>query len=182
MTPSTSTPSAELTEGLERLCTQGAFHVTENQSGNLFYWYRLSEPEALTAAAKLLAGAGARLCTISAYDPKREHEHPRHEIAYHFDCGGTVVSVTIALAEDNLRVPSISPLFRNADWNEREFKEMYAIEVVGLPNAKRLFLDEKLDAGIMNRIIPVSVLMNGASSKDLWERILAMRADEEAQS
>lgn len=182
MMPSASSLDRELASGLEALCRHGAFHVTENQSGNLFHWYRLSESADLIRAAELLSAHHARLCTISAYDPKREHASPRHEIAYHFDCGGSVLTVTVELGEEDLRVPSISRFFRNADWNEREFREMYGIEVEGLTNTKRLFLDEKLDAGIMNRILPVSVLMNGASSKELWERIMAMPANEEAPS
>ena len=36
----------------------------------------------------------------------------------------------------------------------------------------RLFLDEELDAGILNEAVPLSIMMNGACTTDLWERIL----------
>ncbi|MBG0775964.1 MAG: NADH-quinone oxidoreductase subunit C [Desulfovibrionaceae bacterium] len=171
-----------LVRGLAALCAEDGHQATENRSGNLFHWFRLAGPGDLLDAAKRLAAHGARLCTITAYDPVREHGHPRHELAYHFDCQGAMFTVTIELDEADLRVPSISGLFRNADWNEREFREMYGIEVQGLTNSKRLFLDEKLDAGIMDRVLPVSVLMNGASSRDLWERLLALRAKAEEKA
>ncbi|EPR37393.1 NADH dehydrogenase (ubiquinone) 30 kDa subunit [Desulfovibrio sp. X2] len=169
----------ELEHGLEILALKGGFHWTEDQTGNRFYWYRLEVSDDLTRAAELLAAHAARLCTVTAYDPVREHGYTRHEIAYHFDCRGTMVTVTVPLSERTRSVPSITPLFRNADWNEREFMEMYGISVIGHPDPRRLFLDESLDRGIMNRIIPISVLMNGASSKDLWERILGDRHAEE---
>lgn len=182
MTAPTNKPEHGLSKALQQLCEPEGFRVSENATNNLFHWYRLKTPDALLEAAELLARHDARLCTITAYDPKREHGRPSHEIAYHFDWLGMVVTVTVVLAEDNLSVPSISFLFPNADWNEREFREMWGIDVVGLKNTKRLFLDESLDAGILNRVIPVSVLMNGASSKDLWERILAAKASEENAS
>lgn len=163
---------------LQDLCVPDGWRATVNQSGNRFYWYRLRSAEGLLGAAEALSEAGARLCTISAYDPLRESGHPCHEIAYHFDVAGSVATVTVPLAEGNLEVPSVSGYFRNADWAEREFREMYSIRVVGLYNEKSLFLDESIDPGIMNRVVPVSVLMNGASSVGLWERILAERGGE----
>lgn len=177
--PSTLEFGDELRRQLRDLCAPEQWRLSQNQSGNLFYWYRLATTERLLDAAEVLSRAGARLCTISAYDPLRESGHPSHEIAYHFDVGGSVVTVTVVLSEDRLEVPSVSGYFRNADWAEREFREMYAIKVVGLTNEKRLFLDEKFDAGIMNRVVPVSVLMNGASSVGLWERILSDRGGKE---
>ena len=69
-------------------------------------------------------------------------------------------------------VPSITPLFANADWHEREMMELYGISVTGHPNPRRLFLDEELDAGILNEAVPLSIMMNGACTTDLWERIL----------
>ncbi len=174
----TSGPDPRLLHGLETLSLKGGFHWTEDRTGNRFYWFRLDASEGLTRAAELLAAFEARMCTVTAYDPAREHGRTRHEIAYHFACAGTMVTVTVPLFEGTRSVPSITPHFRNADWNEREFMELYGINVVGHPNPRRLFLDETLDRGIMNRVIPVSVLMSGASSTDLWERILGGRGAE----
>ena len=49
---------------------------------------------------------------------------------------------------------------------------MYNIEVLNHPNPKRLFLDERLDAGIMAKLIPFSSLVHGTGSKDLWEHVM----------
>lgn len=150
---------------------------TQDVKGNRFGWVRLAEPALLTKAAVALAGVKARLATVTAYDPVREQGRPRLEIAYHFVLAECMFTVAVALDEAKPTVPSITPQFRNADWNEREFMEMYAISVEGHPNPKRLFLDESLDKGIMNQIIPLSTMMNGASTQDLWERIMAGRTD-----
>ncbi len=163
---------------LELLALRGGFRSSEDQAGNRFHWFRLGSPGDLPAAARLLAARGARLCTVTAYDPRREHDHPRHEVAYHFDCGGVLVTVTAALDEGEPRVPSIMTEFTNADWNERELAELYGIQVTDRPTPARLFLDESLERGAMDRVIPVSVLMNGASSSTLWERIMGERQDE----
>ena len=69
-------------------------------------------------------------------------------------------------------LPSITPQFANSDWHEREMMELYGIQVMGHPNPRRLFLDEELDAGILNEAVPLSIMMNGACTTDLWERIL----------
>ena len=53
--------------------------------------------------------------------------------------------------------------------------ELYGIPVSDQPNPHRLFLDEVLDAGLLNGAVPLSVMMNGACSTDLWERILQGR-------
>jgi Ni,Fe-hydrogenase III component G len=60
----------------------------------------------------------------------------------------------------------------NADWHEREMMELLGVSITGHPNPTRLFLDEELDAGILNEVVPLSVMMNGASTTDLWEHIL----------
>ena len=74
-------------------------------------------------------------------------------------------------------VPSITPLFANADWHEREMMELYGIRVANQPNPRRLFLDEELDAGILNEAVPLSIMMNGACTKDMWERIMEVNAE-----
>ena len=74
----------------------------------------------------------------------------------------------------------IMHLFANADWHEREMMELYGIRVANQPNPRRLFLDEELDAGILNEAVPLSIMMNGACTTDLWERILKEKEGERA--
>ena len=148
---------------------------TSDVRANPFGWLRLEKPEQLREVAKALAGK-VRLCTVTAYAEERDDEEKRRCIAYHFAGGDTLLTVTVPLydAETHakLPIPSITPWFRNADWNEREFNEMFNIEIVDHPNPKRLFLDERLDAGIMSKLIPFSAMANSAGTNTLWERIL----------
>lgn len=172
--------TAPLATALDALAEAEGFTWTRDAHGNAYGWLRLAERDTLPEAARLLAEGGARLATVTAYDPVREPGVPRQEIAYHFDVHGTTLTVTVVLDPECPSVPSITPHFRNADWDEREFMEMYDIAVPGHPNPRRLFLDEKLDAGIMNTIIPLSTMTNGASTQNLWERILAARPGDKA--
>ncbi|MDR2160537.1 MAG: NADH-quinone oxidoreductase subunit C [Desulfovibrio sp.] len=150
---------------------------TENAYGNTFGWLFLPGPERLTGAARALAELRARLCTISAYAEQRDDREKKRGIAYHFALGGMLFTVSVRIYNpqtlEKLPVPSITPWFRNADWNEREFKEMFNIDIIDHPNTRRLFLDERLDAGIMTSLIPFSTLLHSAGSQDLWERVMA---------
>ncbi|GAB6125903.1 NADH-quinone oxidoreductase subunit C [Humidesulfovibrio idahonensis] len=151
----------------------GFVHWTFDANGNAFGWVKLCDPKTLRGIAPNLAEAGARLMTITAYRNDKFGRMEGHEIAYHFDLDGVVVTVTTCLNDVAPMVPSITPWFRNADWHEREFGELYGIAVEDHPNPRRLFLDKDLDAGILDRMIPLSTLMNGASTTTLWEKVFA---------
>lgn len=146
---------------------------TRDSFGNLYCWYELREPELIYKAGEILAAHGARLAMITAWKP--EHGDGLHSLCYEFVLKGIVHSCTLKLTPEHPAVPSITPLFANADWHEREMMELSGIKVENHPDPKRLFLDEKLDQGVLNQIVPLSVLMNGASSTDLWERIMAAK-------
>ena len=164
---------------------------TEDAHGNIYGWIMLDNAPRLAELAPAMSRCRLRLCTMTAYDPERDPANPQRAIAYHFDLDGLTLTVTAPLAMPPVddadengeapgrpEVPSITPWFRNADWNEREFMEMYDIAVTGHPNPRRLFLDERLDAGVMGQMIPLSTMMNGASTQDLWERIMSAKLPE----
>ena len=102
---------------------------------------------------------------------------PVTTLAYHFDVHGYTVTVTVPLDPAENSVPTITPWFRNADWNEREFAELLDVHVDGNTNPKRLFLDPEIDEGILNEVIPLTIMMNGACTKDMWERIMEVNAE-----
>lgn len=95
-----------------------------------------------------------------------------YEIDYHFDIAGDALTV-IAYVPQGGSVPSLTPLFRNADWHEREMMELYAVKVTDHPDPRRLFLDASVDGAVLERLIPFSTLVNAASTKGLWERLTA---------
>lgn len=153
----------------------GGLSWTTDVNGNYFGWVKLGAPQRLLLIAPLLAGCGARLMTVTAYrnDKFGRMELDGHEISYHFDLEGVAVTVSVCLPDTPPRVPSITPWFKNADWNEREFAELYGIVLEDHPNPRRLFLDQSLDAAILDRLVPLSTMMNGASTTTLWEKVFA---------
>jgi Ni,Fe-hydrogenase III component G len=166
-------------QGAEKAASQilgpGAILWTTDTYGNVYGWVKLCDPKTLPALAPLLAEAGARLLTVSAYRNDKYARIDGREIAYHFDLDGVALTVSVCLPDEPPRVPSITAWFKNADWNEREFAELYGIELEDHPNPRRLFLDASLDAGALDRLIPLSTLMNGASTTTLWEKVFAGR-------
>jgi Ni,Fe-hydrogenase III component G len=173
----------DLDESLTELTDrkEGAYWTTDPY-GNAYGWYRLLAPKLLVGAAKSLAAEGARLTMISAYNRKGLTD-PVQDVAYHFEVGKSVLyTLTVTLDQENPSVPSITPIFANADWHEREMRELYAVRVDGHPNPMRLFLDESIEEGILGEAVPLSIMMNGACTTDLWEKILKDRARDERTS
>ena len=53
------------------------------------------------------------------------------------------VRLEVSLARDgDLTVPSLYPLFRGADWQERETFDLFGINYSGHPHPKRLLMPE----------------------------------------
>ncbi len=118
-------------------------------------------------------------------DAKPEKEVPKtfggtpidgksYELDYHFVLGGDFLTV-IAYVPAGGSIPSLTPLFRAADWPEREIMENYSIIVRDHPNPTRLFIDPSIDAAVLERLIPFSTLVNAASTKALWDKVLAAK-------
>lgn len=149
--------------------------------GNRFMWCDCANASGIQDVAKLLAEHGARLCTVTAL-VREQLANPVLFLAYHFDVQTTTVTITVRLDPADNTVDTITPWFANADWNEREFAELYAIRVRGNANPKRLFLDPDIEQGVLNETIPLSVLMNGACTTDLWERIMTANQDTKPSS
>jgi NADH:ubiquinone oxidoreductase subunit C len=98
-----------------------------------------------------------------------------YEIAYHFDLGGDTLTLLVYVPAGG-SVASLTPLFRTADWNERELMELYAIAVRDHPDPRRLFIDPSIDAAVLERLIPFSTLVNAASTDSLWKKIMSAKA------
>lgn len=157
-------------------------------------WCTLADRRDLLPAATVLKARGARLSTITAFQPKppdvEEGAEPSppppagvvidghaYELAYHFDLDGDTLTLVVLLPHDAAEVDSLTPLFRNADWAEREFMEIYAIRVAGHPDPRRLFIDESVEPAVLERLIPFSTLVNAASTSTLWEKIMAQKEE-----
>ena len=166
-------------------------------------WCGLASSEDLLPVGKMLLQLGARLAMVSALQPaapevedeesddgaseaaKPEKEAPKtfggtpidgksYELDYHFVLGGDFLTV-IAYAPAGGSIPSLTPLFRSADWPEREIMENYSLVIRDHPDPRRLFLDPAIDAAVLERLIPFSTLVNAASTKSLWDKVLAAK-------
>jgi Ni,Fe-hydrogenase III component G len=142
-------------------------------------WCRLGDAASILPAARAVADLKGRLSMVTAYLPEAAQRTGNREIAYHFDLDGATLTIRIHLPSEGAQVPSLTPVFRNADWNEREFMELYDIQVTGHPDPRRLFLDESIEPAAFERLIPYSTFSNGASGKALWARVIADNAREE---
>ena len=156
-------------------------------------WGRLASKDELLPVATLLKAADARLSTITILQPKAppaaapvEGQEPvpptffggvaqdgkTFEISYHFDLDGDTLTVVVYVPFGG-EVDSLTPLFRCADWPERELMELYSVIVHAHPDPRRLFIDPSIDGAVLERLIPFSALVNSATTKGLWEQILA---------
>lgn len=149
--------------------------VRINDKGVYTLWCKLGIPKDILVTAQIVKELGGRLSTVTAYQLKQNLPSDEHEIAYHFDIDGATLTATVQLVGDNRAISSLTPIFRNADWNEREFMELYNIEVEGHPNPKRLFIDESINPAVLQHYIPYSAMVNAASTKTLWENIMDKR-------
>jgi NADH-quinone oxidoreductase subunit C len=76
----------------------------------------------------------------------REHM----EILCHFTLEeiDLVMSFRVKLQKTNLEIDSLTPLFKGADWIEREIHEMLGIQFKGHPNLKKLLLPDEWPDGV----------------------------------
>jgi NADH-quinone oxidoreductase subunit C len=171
------------------------FRQTTDAKSVATAWCTLAAGADLLGVASLLKTLGARLSTVTVFQPKAPPEPPKpkegeeapsaptffggvsqdgktYEIDYHFDIDGDTLTVTAHVPAGG-QIDSLTPIYRAADWPEREAMELYALVVRGHPNPQRLFLDPSIDNAAFERLIPYSTLVNSAASKSLWEKIMA---------
>ena len=180
------------------------YSSTASPQGTVTAWCGLANSEDLPRVGAALLMFGARLAMVSALQPpapeEDEEESPTegeattpqsekappksfggtpidgtsYEIDYHFVLGGDFLTVTAYLPAGG-SIPSLTPLFRAADWPEREIMENYSIIIRDHPDPRRLFLDPSIDAAALERLIPYSTLVNAASTRSLWDKVLAAK-------
>lgn len=170
------------------------YRATTDDKSVVTAWCVLANADDLLPVGRLLKRIGARLSTITVFQPKaaavakpKEGEEApplptflggtpqdgkTYEIDYHFDIDGDTLTITAHVGTGG-SIDSLTPLYRAADWPERELMELYALVVRDHPNPKRLFLDESIEPAVFERLIPYSTLVNSAASKSIWEKIMA---------
>lgn len=163
-------------------------------------WCELADRGDLLAVAAQLATFGARLAMITANQPPAPEEEGEdettedgaeapekevplsfggtpldgtsYEVVYHFVLNSESVNL-IAHAAAGGTLPSLTGIFRPADWPEREIMEIYGLSFTDHPDPRRLFLDSSIEPAVLERLIPFSTLVNAASTDELWQKIHA---------
>ncbi len=161
---------AEIKERLDA----GSYDLREeaDEKGNIQLWIKLHNRKDILHIAQLVKDFGGRCVIISAYK-KGDH----HFLVYHLDIEGMLLNVEVELLDN--KIDSITPILDSANWTEREFKEMFGIELIGHPNPARLFLDESIAEGVLGEYMPLSQAMNGAATCCMWEKIESERETHE---
>ena len=59
--------------------------------------------------------------------------------------GGKRIRLKVRVDEDDLHVPSVTPLFRAANWNERECFDMLGLIFDGHPDMRRMYMPEDFE-------------------------------------
>jgi len=82
----------------------------------------------------------------------------RFEVVYHF-YSSTLnhrVRIKIPVAEEESVVDSLVPLYKSANWFEREVWDLYGIKFKGHPNLKRILLYEGFKGHPLRKDYPVN--------------------------
>jgi len=58
------------------------------------------------------------------------------------------LGLRVSLAKNDLKIPTITDIIPGAVFTERETQEMMGVEVVGIPDSRRLFLPEDFPQGV----------------------------------
>jgi NADH:ubiquinone oxidoreductase subunit C len=103
-------------------------------------WMDLGEVTILILA-ELMKDLEARLTTISAISI----ESNETELIYHFAVGGQAVNVKTRTQAN--AIPSITTVFKAANWIERENHDFFGVNFIGHPNLVRLLRPPQLAEG-----------------------------------
>lgn len=97
------------------------------------------------------------LMDITAVDYLKMDKTPRFEVVYHFFSlpFKQRVRVKVPLDEADLEVDSLVPLWRGANWFEREVYDMFGITFRGHPNLRRILMYDEFEGHPLRKDYPI---------------------------
>jgi NADH-quinone oxidoreductase subunit C len=99
-------------------------------------------PEKIVEACQMVKSLGFELLsTLSAVDYWPQ-EAPRFHVLYQFTSVslGLRLALRVPVAGVNPVIPTISHVYRNANWRERELWDMFGIRAEGHPDLRRILM------------------------------------------
>jgi len=99
--------------------------------------------------------AFAMLLDLTCVDYMGEKE--RYEMVYHLFSLSRKLRLRFKtrLSEDNCKIDSLTPIFKNANWLEREAYDMFGIHFEGHPYLRRLFMYEGFEGHPLRKDYPL---------------------------
>lgn len=84
-------------------------------------------------------------------------EEPRFEVNYHLL--GTKhhdrIRLKVVLSDDDPKVETVTPVWRTADWHERETYDLFGIIFQGHPDLRRILLPSDFDGHALRKDYPL---------------------------
>ncbi|MBT3315281.1 MAG: NADH-quinone oxidoreductase subunit C [Anaerolineae bacterium] len=98
----------------------------------------------------------ALLSTITAVDYFPE-ESPRFHIVYVFNSLSKNLQLTlrVPVAGENPTIPTLTGVYKNANWRERELWDMFGIKVEGHPDLRRILMPDDWDGHPLRKDYPL---------------------------
>lgn len=95
----------------------------------------------------------ADLCGVD----RGPEEDPRFEVNYHLFSTTRFhrLRLKVLLAEDDARVPTVTTVWRTANWHERETWDMFGIRFEGHPDLRRILLPEDWQGHALRKDFPL---------------------------
>jgi Ni,Fe-hydrogenase III component G len=115
----------------------------ETPADNRLDVYLRDVKDLVPAVVGLLVKRLGYLAAITGLDP--DAEAPMLEILYHFCKGPAVVTLRVNVPKDNAEIASLCEVLPSAEPQERELREMFGVEVIGLRNPEFLYLPDDWD-------------------------------------
>lgn len=96
------------------------------------------------------------LSDVTGFDRGGE-EDPRFEVNYHLFSTKSFnrLRVKVLLAEDDIHVPTVTTVWRTANWHERETYDMFGVIFDGHPDLRRILLPSDFDGHALRKDYPL---------------------------
>jgi len=112
----------------------------------------------LTYAKEATGGGALASIEVPAYDLERKPSvEPRYQVAYNLGCVTRPrrLRLRVELRSDDVKVPTVTGVWRTADWWERYVYDMFGVEFVGHPNLTRILLYPEFQGFPLRKDYPV---------------------------
>jgi len=112
----------------------------------------------LTYAKEATGGGALASIEVLAYDLERKPSvEPRYQVAYNLGCVTRPrrLRLRVELRSDDVKVPTVTGVWRTADWWERYVYDMFGVEFVGHPNLTRILLYPEFQGFPLRKDYPV---------------------------